>query len=203
MPTPEAALQQQLLTSQAELAVVKAKLKAAHQALRVLQTSGPDSELNHLLDGSGIAIIFMNTELHILRFTPAAALFVNLLPTDRGRNGAHLAAQFAGYDHLLDDARRVMATQKRHELLVQTQVGLWFEMRIWPYRRPDQVTMGVVITLIDIADRRRAAPADAPGAAQYQAMVAWSPEAINIVQDGRFVYLNPVAVQLYGARSAD
>jgi diguanylate cyclase (GGDEF)-like protein/PAS domain S-box-containing protein len=32
--------------------------------------------------------------------------------------------------------------------------------------------------------------------------VDWSLEAINIVRDGKFVYLNPTAVQLYGATTA-
>jgi diguanylate cyclase (GGDEF)-like protein/PAS domain S-box-containing protein len=37
--------------------------------------------------------------------------------------------------------------------------------------------------------------------ARYQALVDWSPEAINILRHGVFIYVNPVSVKAYGATS--
>ena len=72
---------------------------------------------------------------------------------------------------------------------MQTSAGLWFESRIRPYRTLDKVIEGAVITFVDITELKRMEQALRKGEEHYRAMVDWSPEAINVVRDGLFVYV--------------
>jgi PAS domain S-box-containing protein len=55
----------------------------------------------------------------------------------------------------------------------------------------------------DITEQRRAATALQEGEEQFRLLVENAPDAIFIQTQGRFVYLNPIAVKYFGAESAD
>ncbi len=56
-----------------ELATVNAELQA-----KVHDLSRANNDMNNLLAGTGIGTIFVDHDLCILRFTPAATLIINL-----------------------------------------------------------------------------------------------------------------------------
>jgi two-component system CheB/CheR fusion protein len=60
------------------------------------------------MNSSDIATLFLDKDLNIRFFTPAAAPLFNLIPSDIGRPLADLAHRFTGID-LLADARAVLA----------------------------------------------------------------------------------------------
>jgi PAS domain S-box-containing protein len=106
--------------------------------------------MNNLLAGTGIGTVFVDHGLHILRFTPAATRIINLIPSDIGRPVGHLVSNLAGYDNLAADTQAVLDTLAPKELEVQTKAGVWYSMRILPYRTLDNVIEGAVVTFIDI-----------------------------------------------------
>ena len=65
-----------------ELATVNAELEAKVDDLSVV-----NNDMNNLLAGTGIGTMFVDHQLRILRYTPTAKRFINLIP----RNGLLLA----------------------------------------------------------------------------------------------------------------
>lgn len=63
--------------------------------------SRANNDMNNLLAGTGIATIFVDHKLHILRFTPAATQIINLILSDVGRPVRHIVSNLVGYDGLL------------------------------------------------------------------------------------------------------
>ena len=169
---------------------------------RIVELSRRNNDLNHLLESAGIGAIFVDPQMRILRFTVTASRLINLIPSDVGRTLDDIVTNLIGSDHLVVDVQAVLDTQTPRNVQVQTSEGAWFESRIRSYRTVDNVIEGAVITFVDITKLKRLEQALKKGEEHYRAMVEWSPEAINVVRGGVFIYVNPVAIQLYGASSA-
>jgi two-component system CheB/CheR fusion protein len=105
--------------------------------------------------GTGIATVFVDHDLRILRFTPAATRITNLLPGDVGRPVTQIASNLKAYDRLGDDVRSVLATLEPRTEEVEAGDGRWYTLRIHPYRTLENVVEGAVITFIDVTERRR------------------------------------------------
>ena len=61
--------------------------------------------MNNLLAGTGVGRVFLDLQLCILRFTPAATELINLIPGDAGGPVGHIVSILVGYDSLLDDVK--------------------------------------------------------------------------------------------------
>jgi len=133
-----------------ELATVNAELQA-----KVADLTRANNDMNNLLSGTGIATIFVDHALHILRFTPAANRIINLIPGDVGRPVGHIVSKLAGYDLLIEDVQAVLDTLIPKEMDVQTTEGLWYTMRLQPYRTLDNVIEGAVLTFVDITEGKK------------------------------------------------
>ncbi len=82
--------------------------------------------------------------------------------------------------------------------------GTWRTIEALGTNRVDDPAVGgVVISSRDITDRVEAERAVREGEERYRLLVELSPTAIAVHQQGRFVYLNPAAMSMFGARSQD
>ena len=84
---------EELETSKEELQSVNEELATINTELqtKVTDLSRVNNDMNNLLAGTGIATIFLDLSLRILRFTPTAIKIINLIPTDVGKIGrAHV-----------------------------------------------------------------------------------------------------------------
>jgi len=145
-------------TSREELQSVNEELTTVNTELqkKIEELTQAYDDMNNLLAGTEVGTVFVDNELRIQRFTPAATAIVNLIPTDIGRPIAHLATNLVHYDSLMQDARRVFETLVPREIEVQTTDGRWYLMRILPYRTQENVINGVVITFVNITTQRAA-----------------------------------------------
>ncbi len=130
-----------------ELATVNAELQA-----KVHDLSRANNDMNNLLAGTGIGTIFVDHDLCVLRFTPAATLIINLIPSDVGRSIGHIVSNLIGYSSLLADIQAVLKSLTTKDVDVQTLEHKWYTMRILPYRTLDNVIEGAVITFVDITE---------------------------------------------------
>ena len=91
---------EELETSKEELQSVNEELATVNAELqtKVADLSRANNDMNNLLAGTGIGTVFVDHQLRILRFTPAATQIINLIQSDIGRPVGHIVSNLAGYD---------------------------------------------------------------------------------------------------------
>lgn len=142
---------EELTTSKEEMQSLNEELHSLNAELetRVNEFSLINDDLSNLLNSTEIASIFLDRSLNIRRFTPGLNHIFNLIPGDVGRPLTDIKNNF-GYDDLADDAGDVLRTLKSLEKDISAGDGLWYKMRILPYRTLSDQIGGVVITFTDI-----------------------------------------------------
>lgn len=194
---------EELETSKEELQSINEELATVNSELqqKVADLSRLNNDMNNLLSGSGIATIFVDQKLNILRFTPTMAQIINLISSDVGRPVGHIVSNLVGYDSLVADAKRVLDTLVPQEKRVLASSGLWFQMRIKPYRTLENVIEGVVITFVDVTETKRTEEALEKANKQMRlaVVVRDASDAITVHdREGRIIAWNPSATKMYG-----
>ena len=148
---------EELETSREELQSVNEELTTVNQELnnKVEQLSHANSDIQNLMDATQIATVFLDRELRITRYTPTAVPLFNLIRGDVGRPLTDLVTQLE-YPELGSDARRVLERLAPIEREVGRKDGGWFLARVMPYRTAEDRIGGLVITFIDITERKQA-----------------------------------------------
>lgn len=194
---------EELETSKEELQSINEELATVNTELqtKVTDLSRANNDMNNLLAGTGIGTVFVDYNLKVLRFTPAATLIINLILSDVGRPVGHIVSNLVGYNQLVSDIQAVLRTLIAKEIDVQTTEGKNYTMRILPYRTLDNVIEGAVITFVEITEivRTREALRKANELLRLAVVVRDAFDAIT-VQDltGCIIAWNPGAVRLYG-----
>jgi two-component system CheB/CheR fusion protein len=149
---------EELLTSKEELQSLNEELTALNSQLQeTLERSRMTStDLRNVLYSTDVPTLFLDEKLNIRFFTPSATLLFRIIPSDIGRKLADFRS-LAIDAALLPDAAAVLKTAADAEREIQTENGSWYMRRIQPYRTYDGVVAGVVITFLDITDRKAAA----------------------------------------------
>lgn len=145
------AVKEELQSVNEELTVVNAQLQGKMLELDVLTT-----DLDNLLGCTDMAIVFLDAELNVRRFTPGINDLLGLISADIGRSVAHLAQKFSGAD-LIADAEHVLAKRVPLESEVHSHSGRWYLRRMLPYRTADERIAGVIVAFIDISTHKLAA----------------------------------------------
>lgn len=151
---------EELLTSKEELQSLNEELIALNSQLQETldrQRIASD-DLQNILYSTKVATLFLDPDLCIRFFTPATRAIFNVIPGDIGRPLSDLQS-LADDKDLLADARLVLRDSDTIEREISAPDGLWFQRRISPYRTHDERVEGVVITFVDITERRRTAAA--------------------------------------------
>ena len=199
---------EELETSKEELQSVNEELTTVNTELqnKVADLSQAVNDMNNLLAGTGIGTIFVDQQMHILRFTPQVTKVINLIPTDVGRPVGHIVSNLLGYDRLVEDIKEVLDTLAPKDIEVQTKKGVWYLLRIRPYRTIENVIKGAVITFTDINEIKRAEEImkEAKAMRRLAAVVHDARDAI-IMQDleGHISAWNPGAERMYGWSEAE
>jgi two-component system CheB/CheR fusion protein len=107
-------------------------------------------DLRNILNSSDVATLFLDRDLNIRYFTPAAAPLFNLIATDIGRPLTDLSVRFVGID-LASDARAVVENLTPIRRDVKTASGIWYLCGVTPYRAGQNRIEGAVINLADIS----------------------------------------------------
>jgi two-component system CheB/CheR fusion protein len=149
---------EELETSREELQSINEELTTVNLELKsnVEELSEANTDLHNLMTAGAIAIVFLDLDLRITRFTPSAVELFRLIQADVGR-------PLSDFNHRLDypgleqDARRVLEQLTQHEREVRSQSGKDLFLARWiPYRTLKGDVSGVVLTLIDISELSRA-----------------------------------------------
>lgn len=148
---------EELETSQEELQAINEELRTVNQELKVKieEMSVAGNNLQNLINSAGVATIFLDRACCIRLYTPAVQQLFNLIPSDYGRPISDITHRLK-YDQLLADAKTVLDQLAPLEREVATTDQRTLLMRVLPYRTLEDRIDGVVVTLFDITDRKRA-----------------------------------------------
>ncbi len=186
---------EEMQSSNEELQTSKEELQSANDELhtKVQELDAAQSDLQHHYLGTQIATIFVDRELRIRKFTPAATKLFNVLEGDVGRPLRDLIPRFVEED-LLPDIQTVMRSETAVERRVH-RADAAFLVRILPYRTLEKGITGAGVTFVDITDLDRAEEAER----RYGKLLQLSSDAIIVWRlDGGVETWNRGAEELYG-----
>ena len=196
------AASEELETSREELQSINEELVTVNQELKskVDELGRANSDLQNLLASTNIATVFLDRSLCIKRYTPAAVALFRLIPSDVGRPLSDLRHQLQ-YDSLVADAQRVLEQLGLIEREVCSAEGNWFLVRLLPYRTIEDQIAGVVLTLVDVTERKQAESLLQVSEARFRSLVSQS--TVGIAQSdvrGKFTYVNERYCEMTGRK---
>ncbi len=141
-------LNEEMQSANEELEASKEEIQAAVNAL-----GQSNSDLENLLRSTRIATIFLDDQLHIRSFTPAATAIYSLISTDIGRPLGQLMPLSSDIPPLPDPD--TVTGDDPIEDTIQTHDGHWFVRRVLPYHLQSGERDGIVVTFVDITDQKK------------------------------------------------
>ena len=143
---------EELTTSKEEMQSLNEELQTVNLELqsRVDDLSLASNDMENLLNSTDMATVFLDSALHLRRFTRQATRIFRLIAGDVGRPLSDIVSDL-GYPGLAADAGDVLRTLAFVEREVATADGRWFQVKFMPYRTMENVIDGVVITFNDIS----------------------------------------------------
>ncbi|MDN5787610.1 CheR family methyltransferase [Pseudorhodobacter sp.] len=134
-----------------ELNTINAELNG-----KVEELDRANGDLRNLFDATRIATVFLDGDLVVRTFTPAAADLFSLRIADIGRPLSELAS-VSDYPELRVHIREVFETGAAYEHRLSRDEGAsQYLVRVTPYLRGDQTVEGAVVTLVDITSLAKA-----------------------------------------------
>jgi two-component system CheB/CheR fusion protein len=200
-------LNEELQSTNEELETSKEELQSTNEELvtvnaellkKIDELSDVNNDINNLLASTEIGSIFLDINLCIRRFTPAVIKIFNLIHTDIGRPIIDITTKIPLED-LYDRAKEVLRTLTRQEFEVQNKNGVWYSVRITPYRTLENVIDGVVINFVDVSKLK-----DINQLNRLATVVRDSNDAVTVQDfDGNILAWNKGAAQTYGWSEAE
>lgn len=148
---------EELETGKEELQSINEELRTLNQELKVKieETNVSSNNLKNLINSTEIATIFLDRDFRISLFTPNALEIFNLIPSDYGRPLSDITNRLLD-DKLITDAEKVLEKLYPVEREMRTSNDRVYLVRLSPYRTMDDHIQGVVLTFVDITERKRA-----------------------------------------------
>jgi two-component system, chemotaxis family, CheB/CheR fusion protein len=170
---------EELETSKEELQSINEELQTANQENRhkVEELAQLSGDLQNLLAATGIAILFLDRDLRIMRFTPKLGDVFNIRAVDRGRPLSDLTHRL-DYDSIQEDAAAVLRRSDPVEREVRDDRGNFYLARMLPYLGPHERVDGVVINLIDITELKRGEEALRQSEERYRCLIEASAQMV-------------------------
>jgi len=150
---------EELQSTNEELETAKEELQSTNEELvtvnselnnKIEELTEVNNDINNLLASTEIGTVFLDRDLNIKRFTPAATKLFNLIPPDVGRSIKDIAPK-TDNENLWQDAEKVLHSLQVKEMELRSISGEIYATRILPYRTRENVIDGVVLTFIDIS----------------------------------------------------
>ncbi len=191
---------EELETSKEELQSVNEELTTVNSQLqaKVEQLVVANSDIAKFLESTEVATIFLDNELGIRLFTPAANRIFKILSSDVGRPLTDFSMQLVGYD-LMADVRAVAKTASAVEREVRHADGSSYLVRLVPHRTQAQQADGIVVTFTDVTQLKSNQQALIESARKYRELVENANSIImRVTPEHTILFFNEYAQKLFG-----
>ncbi|MBI4775203.1 MAG: PAS domain-containing protein [Deltaproteobacteria bacterium] len=147
---------EELESSREELQSLNEELNTVNNELnsKMGELTDAYNAISSVLNSTHVAIVFLDNELKVKRFTPEATQLLNLMDSDLGRPVEHFAHNLE-YDNMPGRVRQVLKTLSNVDEDVRTKEGHWYRMRIMVHREEEHIIDGVVLTFINIDAQKK------------------------------------------------
>ncbi|MDT8384128.1 MAG: CheR family methyltransferase [Gammaproteobacteria bacterium] len=145
---------EELQSTNEELITVNEELVGRNQELTEL-----NNDLTNLLESVQLPIVMLSEDMKIRHFTPSAARLFNVIDSDVGRPISDIKANIDVPD-LQQRILKVMDSVMPDMLEVRDTDGIWYNLRIRPYKTSDKRIAGAVLVFLSMGsavERRLAA----------------------------------------------
>ncbi|MET0152882.1 MAG: chemotaxis protein CheB [Candidatus Binatia bacterium] len=147
---------EELQSTNEELDTAKEELQSTNEELNTVneelhgrndELSRANSDLLNLINSVEVALVIVENDLRIRRFTPKAERLLNLIASDVGRPIGHIKPNIdcPDLEALIHEAINSAVLQER---AVDSQ-GRWLSLQIRPYKSLDNRIEGAVLALFD------------------------------------------------------
>ncbi len=189
------AANEELQSTNEELHAVNEELYSvnAEHELKIQELRATTADMNNLIRATELAILFLDMEVRLRLFTPAASEIFPLRPGDIGRDLRDFMPREAD-DALAADIAAALAEPQVLERELTLSDGRHLRRRLTPYRDSGNQPAGLVLTYDDVTSQSRLREQLAQEAAQTQvrAIVESVPQLMwSASADGQVDYLNP------------
>ncbi|RNI24179.1 sensor histidine kinase [Rufibacter latericius] len=127
--------------------------KIPEDAGNVTKLKELNEELENYFNNTIIPQLFVDADMVLRKFTPAAMTHFRLSDSDVGRHIEEVSHNIR-FPTIIENIREVIESNESLEKEIQTTDKVWYQMNILPYivRRENRAN-GVIITFVDINDR--------------------------------------------------
>ena len=191
---------EELETSKEELQSVNEELTTVNHELKekIEETVRANSDLQNLMAATEIATIFLDRELRIKLYTPAAQKLFNVTSNDIGRPLEHFTNKLQ-YQELEADAADVLQSLKTVEREIYDKNNRCYLARFHPYLTTDNRINGVVLNFIDISRRKQTEEALHRSEQRFRAIFNQTIAGIMLIDlTGQYTYVNDCFCEMTG-----
>lgn len=173
---------------------------------KILELTQLNNDIDNLLKSTDIGVIFLDSELKIRKFTPAATAAVSLRHTDVERPLQELTLKIE-CPELPGLLKKVQSNQQSIELEVKLKGNAsYLLMQIHPYHTEDRQNQGIVISFVKI-DEIKAVQLQLENTLveknRQLAAIETASDGIAILNDDRFIYVNQAHLEIFGYRQPE
>ncbi|HKK66544.1 MAG TPA: CheR family methyltransferase, partial [Clostridia bacterium] len=201
------ATNEELIASNEELQSTNEELQSVNEELytvnaeyqnKIEELSEANNDVKNFLNNTDIGMVFLDKEFKIRKYTPAVTEVINIMEMDVGRPIDHITRNIEGQE-FMDDINKVLMSLVPIEKEIVSKTGKWFLMKILPYRTVNNVVEGIVITFLDIDEKKRFEEKLEQERNLLMRILENSPIAKTMVdQQGNIVFANQKAAEVFG-----
>jgi two-component system CheB/CheR fusion protein len=158
------AINEELRSSAEELEISKEELQSVNEELttvnqelkiKIEEETQATNDILNLVNSTDIGTLFIDRESRIKLFTPRVRDVFSVIASDLGRPLSDIASTLEEAD-LSADLALVLDRLQSLEREVRARHNRWYLMRLIPYRTADNRIDGVVLTFVEITERKGA-----------------------------------------------
>ena len=154
---------EELKSSNEEMMSMNEELRSANEELtttndelnnKIAEVREINGDLENLISSTQIATVFLDSDLKLRSFTPEAQKMFRFVLNDQGRRIDDIGTDL-NIRQLVDDCSKVSSNGRPMETEYKTSTtNQVYRARIVPYKAEDELTGGIVFTLVDITEIR-------------------------------------------------